>query len=112
MRLLLALLGSLLAIPAAFAQTTALPEVLLIVDTSQSMQYKVGSDVLPRCGSIDPTLPDEKSRWNIAREVIGGTFANFACQFESLAPVPEAINPPPQLTGTPTCIPGLASSAT
>ncbi len=108
MRLLLALLGSLLAIPAAFAQTTALPEVLLIVDTSQSMQYKVGSDVLPRCGSIDPTLPDEKSRWNIAREVIGGTFANFACQFESLAPVPEAINPPPQLTGTPTCIPGLA----
>ncbi len=112
MRLLLLLLVSFVAIPGAFAQTTALPEVLFVVDTSQSMQYKVGSNNLPVCESADPAVPDERSRWNIVREVIGGTFANFQCQLQPLPLPPEAVNPPPQLLGTPQCIPGLGMTLT
>lgn len=104
----LMILALFLLMPPAAMATTAPPEVLFIVDTSQSMQYGVGADTLPLCGSLDPTNPDQKSRWNIVREVIGGTFANFQCLYEPLSAVPEAVNPPKQLSGTPSCIPGLA----
>ncbi len=112
MRSLLVLLLLLVAAPTAFAQTTSLPEVFFVVDTSQSMQYRVGDNNVPRCGSTDPTLPDEKSRWNIVREVIGGSFGDYTCQNQSLPPVPEAVNPPAQLIGLPSCIPGLGMTLT
>ena len=104
---LLGMVAQILSAHPAQGVTNAPPELLFVVDTSQSMQYRVGSDTAPICGSTDPTVPDEKSRWNIAREIIGGSFAGFTCQNEALAAVPEAVNPPTQLFGTPVCIPGL-----
>ena len=29
-----------------------MPEILLVLDTSQSMQYRVGADAEPTCGKI------------------------------------------------------------
>jgi hypothetical protein len=107
MRLLLILLFTVGAAQAAYAQSTALPEVLLVVDTSQSMQFRVGDNNLPRCESTDPANPDEMSRWNIVRSVIGGSFDGYTCKYEALPPVPEAVNPPAQTVGTPACIAGL-----
>lgn len=102
------LLVGVLARPAL--ATTTLPEVLLVVDTSSSMQYRVGADQLPLCGSTDPSVPDQRSRWNAAREIIGGSFSSFTCKYEALPIQAEVSNPPAQQTGVAQCIPGLPAS--
>ena len=98
----------LLAAPQAQAGNIVLPEVLLVVDTSASMQYRIGADLAPVCGSVDPSVPDTKSRWTAVREMIGGTFTNYSCKYVAMAQTPESSTPPPQLYGAPMCIPGLA----
>jgi len=62
------------------------PNVLLLVDTSGSMEYKTSSNVFPICrynatGLIPspPTL-SEKSRWTDLVEVLTGSIANYDCQ--------------------------------
>ncbi len=95
--------------PSAWA-TIALPEVLLVVDTSASMQYRVGADQAPLCGSTDVTQPDQRSRWNALREMIGGTFLSYTCGTEPMATPPEALSPPSQTSGSPQCIPGLPAA--
>ena len=112
MRLSLAILLFFVALPGALAQQVALPEVFFVVDTSQSMQFRVGDNNLPRCESSDPSVPDEMSRWNVIRSIIGGSFDGFHCKYEPLTPVPEAVNPPTQTIGTPMCIPGLGMTLT
>ncbi len=103
-------ISSLIAPSSAWAGSNAMPEILLVVDSSQSMQYRVGADKLPICGSVDKALPDEKSRWNVVREIIGGSFSAFQCKYEDLPAMPEAIAPPKQLFGNLQCIPGVAMS--
>ena len=107
---LLCLVGLLSGVSTAALATTTLPEVLLVVDTSGSMQYRVGADELPICGSADPSVPDQRSRWNAVREMIGGSFASFTCGYEGLPVSPEVTSPPVQSTGVTQCIPGLAAS--
>ncbi|HET9954704.1 MAG TPA: hypothetical protein VFQ61_09370, partial [Polyangiaceae bacterium] len=73
---------ALLAPAPAAAQTDInppLPNVLLLVDTSGSMEYKVGSSSFPNC---DPTgsQSSEKSRWVDLIEVLTGSIRNYRCE--------------------------------
>lgn len=76
------------AIPNAHAQVDIeppLPNVLLLVDTSGSMDYKIdGSKVA--CSQRDPSLTaepiaidSEKSRWTQLIEVLTGDVQNYSC---------------------------------
>jgi type IV pilus assembly protein PilY1 len=56
-----------------------LPNVLFLVDTSGSMEFKSSGDVLPRCTPANPTQTNEKSRWIDLVEVMTGTFENYSC---------------------------------
>ena len=93
-----ALLGPALALCAplvfaeqAQAQTDAdvnpqMPNVLLLVDTSGSMEYKTSGNVFPACKydatSVIPNGPvtSEKSRWIDLVEVLTGSITNYECQ--------------------------------
>jgi len=92
------LLGALIAVCASLvcsgraqAQVDAdvsrpMPNVLVLVDTSGSMEYKTSSNSFPACkydatGAI-PNGPatSEKSRWIDLVEVLTGTITNYDCQ--------------------------------
>jgi type IV pilus assembly protein PilY1 len=63
-----------------------MPNVLLLVDTSGSMEYKTSSNTFPVCrfdtnGLIpNPPTLSEKSRWTDMVEVLTGSIANYDCQ--------------------------------
>jgi len=88
---LLALCGSLAFSGQARAQIDAdvsrpMPNVLVLVDTSGSMEYKTSSNAFPACkydgtGAIanGPTT-SERSRWIDLVEVLTGTITNYECQ--------------------------------
>ncbi|MEO6600728.1 MAG: hypothetical protein ABIQ16_12695, partial [Polyangiaceae bacterium] len=89
-RLALLTLGAALSYsPRAAAQadvTPQVPNVLLLVDTSGSMEYKTSSNVFPVCrydanGVINnaPAI-SEKSRWTDLVEVLTGSITNYQCQ--------------------------------
>ncbi len=84
--------GIVFSASAAFAQTegpdvvTQQPNVLLLVDTSGSMEWKSSGDVSPAC---DPTHPNtatvstnEKSRWIELVETLTGTIDDYSCYAE------------------------------
>lgn len=58
------------------------PNVLLLIDSSGSMEYKTGTSTLPVC---NPTGTSEKSRWIDLIEVMTGTIQNYHCQAISRA---------------------------
>lgn len=75
-------LGALLAAPRAGAQKDVNPpppNVLLLVDSSGSMEYKSSSASFPSC---DPTQNNvsEKSRWIELVEVMTGTIKDYRCE--------------------------------
>lgn len=57
------------------------PNVMLLVDTSGSMEYRISSSDFPKC---DPTSGDEgdneRSRWIGLVEVLTGTITDYRCQ--------------------------------
>jgi type IV pilus assembly protein PilY1 len=55
------------------------PNVLLIVDTSGSMEYEAGLDTFPTCTPGSATV-NERSRWIDLVEVLSGTIPNYRCQ--------------------------------
>jgi len=63
-----------------------MPNVLLLVDTSGSMEYKTSSNTFPQCrydssGLIaSPPAQSEKSRWTDMVEVLTGSIVNYDCQ--------------------------------
>ena len=63
-----------------------MPNVLLLVDTSGSMEYKTSSNAFPACKydttGVVPNGPatSEKSRWIDLVEVLTGTITNYECQ--------------------------------
>jgi type IV pilus assembly protein PilY1 len=56
-----------------------LPNVLLLVDDSGSMEYKSSGDALPHCDPADPDA-SEKSRWIELVEVLTGAIPDYRCQ--------------------------------
>lgn len=68
--------------PEARAQTDInppLPNVLLLVDTSGSMEYKTGGTDFPACDP-DGSSSSERSRWIDLVEVMTGSITNYRCQ--------------------------------
>ncbi len=63
-----------------------MPNVLLLVDTSGSMEYKTSSNAFPACKydatGVIPSGPatSEKSRWIDLVEVLTGSITNYDCQ--------------------------------
>ncbi|HEX3595766.1 MAG TPA: hypothetical protein VHU80_11705 [Polyangiaceae bacterium] len=59
------------------------PNVLLLVDTSGSMEWKSSGDVDPICDPTNPntstTTTNEKSRWIELVETLTGTIDNYSC---------------------------------
>src|SRR4051812_16090723 len=84
------LLGSMLArATPALAQADVnpqMPNVLLLVDTSGSMEYKTSSNVFPVCRYDATGVPtgapatSERSRWIDLVEVLTGSITNYNCQ--------------------------------
>jgi type IV pilus assembly protein PilY1 len=59
------------------------PNILLLVDTSGSMDYKTGSSSFPTCkyaGAGDTGLTSERSRWIDLVEVLTGSISKYQCQ--------------------------------
>lgn len=81
---LLALLLSFAGLRPALAQdpqpTGVKPNILLIVDTSGSMEYKTGSDQFPTCDPDGPTSENERSRWVEVIEALTGSINEYSCE--------------------------------
>ena len=80
--------GASLALLSTFAAASAsaqtdinppLPNVMLLVDTSGSMEYKVGSTNFPTCYP-DGSQASERSRWTDLVEVLTGSIQNYRCE--------------------------------
>lgn len=56
-----------------------LPNVMLLVDTSGSMEWKASVPEFPTCNPGEPTQTNQKSRWIDLVEVLTGTFENYSC---------------------------------
>lgn len=59
------------------------PNILLLVDTSGSMDYKTGADAFPACrysGAVNTGASSERSRWIDLVEVLTGSIQNYDCQ--------------------------------
>lgn len=85
----LTLCAALAYAPGARAQADVAPQnpnVLLLVDTSGSMEYKTSSNVFPVCrydanGVVNnPPTTLEKSRWTDLVEVLTGSINDYQCQ--------------------------------
>ena len=80
------LLGLTLTAGHALAQADILPpppDVMLLVDTSGSMDYKTSSNAFPTCrysGVTDTGATSERSRWIDLVEVLTGSINNYDCQ--------------------------------
>ncbi|MFH1531607.1 MAG: hypothetical protein ABIK09_12840 [Pseudomonadota bacterium] len=72
---------------AAGVQTDAKPLVMILLDTSGSMEYSTEAalpDTLPTCHlSRQSSFDYEKSRWAVAVEVLTGSFNNYWCKLHS-----------------------------
>jgi type IV pilus assembly protein PilY1 len=82
------LLAALLSLPVALragdvhAQADVdrpLPNVLLLVDSSGSMEFRADDNGQPVCHPGSPTLTNEKSRWIELVEVLTGTISGYSC---------------------------------
>jgi type IV pilus assembly protein PilY1 len=67
---------------------TASPNVMLLLDTSSSMELKASGTGLPACvpgtpNTGSPTDQNEKSRWINLMEVLSGSIENYSCFAES-----------------------------
>lgn len=56
-----------------------LPNVLLLVDSSGSMEFRAEDNKLPVCNPGQPQLLNQKSRWIDLVEVMTGTINNYSC---------------------------------
>src|SRR5690606_20468282 len=80
-----ALFGVLTAISAAATASAQsdidrpLPNVLLLVDSSGSMEFRAQDNKLPICNPGNPNQINEKSRWIDLVEVMTGTLNNYSC---------------------------------
>ena len=81
-----ALAACLLSAGSALAQADVAPpppNLLLLVDTSGSMDYKSGSNSFPICrmvGNTSSLVDSERSRWVDLIEVLTGSIDGYQCQ--------------------------------
>jgi hypothetical protein len=99
--------ASLVAAPSAQAQldpaSTVKPMVLILLDTSGSMEYEAGTASTPSAEFISPLCEEpsvlspaqpmgtyEKSRLLVAKEVLTGTIQDYWCQYDHRDTTPGA----------------------
>lgn len=80
----LSLVGIAIAPTARAQMQNARPFVMILLDTSGSMEWRAasfddGGERLPTC-SGGPL--DQRSRWIITQEVLTGTFESYSCEYE------------------------------
>ncbi len=78
----LTVVGGCLMAGSAHAQgdiTRPLPNVMLLVDTSGSMEFRSADNALPLCTPGNPSGTNQKSRWIELVEVMTGSFAGYSC---------------------------------
>jgi hypothetical protein len=72
----------------------AKPLILLIIDTSASMEWSSTVEVegqLPMCNQeYNPGYEYDKSRWAVVLEALTGTFKNYWCSYDDRLGDPEA----------------------
>ncbi len=105
-RLALATLGVALAsLPVSRANAAApvLPEVVVAVDTSESMQLSIDKGAAPDCAAPSPAA----TRWTATLQMLLGTIGSYGCTKESLPAHADSANPPKQLVGAKSCIGGV-----
>jgi type IV pilus assembly protein PilY1 len=56
-----------------------LPNVLLVIDSSGSMEFRAADNALPVCHPGQPGLTNERSRWIDLVEIMTGTVSNYSC---------------------------------
>lgn len=56
-----------------------LPNVMMLVDTSGSMEWKAEASTFPTCNPGNPNAKNEKSRWIELVEVMTGSFEKYSC---------------------------------
>jgi type IV pilus assembly protein PilY1 len=56
------------------------PVVMLLVDTSGSMERLTDDTALPVCANNPTADADQKNRWTVTLEALTGTFSSFACR--------------------------------
>ena len=89
---------------AAFAAAGVLPEVVIAVDTSESMQTPLSPGPAPDCSTLNPG----GTRWTATLQMLLGTIGAYKCIKDTAAAHPDATSPPKQLIGAKTCIGGIA----
>ncbi len=96
-------IAGLLTLPVVAAAQEAIPELILVVDDSSSMQNRIGIQEPPDC-----IKSDKVSRFSAALQMIAGTRSGAQCVLQSLPTHPDSANPPKQQSGGKQCIPGLS----
>ncbi|MEN9578600.1 MAG: hypothetical protein RJA70_1609, partial [Pseudomonadota bacterium] len=56
-----------------------MPNVMMLVDTSGSMEWKAEASTFPTCTPGDPGATNQKSRWIELVEVMTGSFEGYSC---------------------------------
>jgi hypothetical protein len=68
------------------------PHVMLLVDTSSSMEWMAEDNTYPVCNPNRPDLLNEKNRWITALEVLTGTFLDYWCEVDDRTEPPDRID--------------------
>ena len=78
-----ALLGGTAAAQPVPGLSQKLPYVMILLDTSGSMEYAESESVVPACTeAYDPSQTYIKSRWAVALEAFTGTFNQYWCTYD------------------------------
>ena len=92
-----------LGVANAQSQETVLPEVVIALDTSESMQLSITDGKAPNCADKAPA----PTRWAAVRQMLAGSHKDYACVKESLPSYSDGLTTPTQLVGPKTCIGGI-----
>ncbi|MCO4760992.1 MAG: hypothetical protein KC502_05775 [Myxococcales bacterium] len=101
---MVALAALLTTLPATEVEAaSALPEVVIAIDSSESMQWSVKDGLAPDCTKKKPAA----SRWASTLQMLLGTIKKYSCTKDALPAHPDVTTPPAQVVGGETCIGGV-----
>jgi len=78
----------------------AIPEVVLVMDLSASMNFGAQDGMFPPCSPPASSVPGptgtgyERSRYDVALEILTGTFNNYWCTYELALAIADIGDPP------------------
>ncbi|HAN32055.1 MAG TPA: hypothetical protein DCQ06_10700, partial [Myxococcales bacterium] len=87
----------------AQSKVTVLPEMILAIDTSESMQLSIADGKKVDCSIEKPAA----TRWTAVQQMLTGSITDYKCVKESLPSFPDSLVTPKQVVGAKVCIGGL-----